>query len=92
MSYVTLFGKSRLNENSVEAFFRWNAFSMHCKCVEEHFQSVLKHCQCVSTEAKCDANPFKKDFQNIVNALGNTDNAFNETAAGCLESFTEPLL
>ena len=26
---VTLFGKSRLNENSVEAFFRCNAFSMH---------------------------------------------------------------
>ena len=43
-------------------------------------------------EAKCDANPFKKHFQNIVNALANTDNAFNETTAGCLESFTEPLL
>ena len=25
--YVTLFGKTRLNENSVVAFFRWNAFS-----------------------------------------------------------------
>ena len=50
--------------------------------VEEHFQCVLKHCHCVSTEAKCVANPFKKHFQNIVNALANTDNAFNETAAG----------
>ena len=89
---VTLFGKSRLNENSVEAFFRCNAFSTHCKCVEEHFQCVFKHCQCVSTEAKCVANPFKKHFQNVVNALANTDNAFNKTAAGCLESFTEPLL
>ena len=83
--YVTLFGKSRLNENSVEAFFRCNAFSTHCKCVEEHFQ-------CVSTEAKCVANPSKKRFQNVVNALANTDNALNEIAAGCLESFTEPLL
>ena len=82
---MTLFGKSRLNENSVEAFFRCNAFSTHCKC-------VLKHCQYVSTEAKCIANPFKKHFQNVVNALANTDNAFNEIAAGCLESFTEPLL
>ena len=90
--YVTLFGKSRLNENSVEAFFRCNAFSTHCKCVEEHFQRVLKHCQCVSTEAKCVANPFKMHFKNVVNALANTDNAFNRTAAGCLESFTEPLL
>jgi len=90
--FVTLFGKSRLNENSVEAFFRCNAFSTHCKCVEEHFQCVLKHCQCVSTEAKCVANPFKKHFQNIVNALANIDNVFNEIAAGCLESFTEPLL
>ena len=27
--FVTLFGKSRLNENSVEAFFRCNAFSTH---------------------------------------------------------------
>ena len=89
---MTLFGKSRLNENSVEAFFRCNAFSTHCKCVEEHFQCVLKHCQCVSTQAKCVANPFKKHFQNVVNALANTDNAFNKTAAGCLESFTEPLL
>ena len=64
----------------------------HCKCVEEHFQCVLKHCQCVSTEAICEANPFKKHFQNIVNALGNTDKAFNETATCCLESFTELLL
>ena len=83
--YVTLFGKSRLNENSVEAFFRCNAFSTHCKCVEEYFQ-------CVSTEGKCVANPFKKHFQNVVNALANNDNAINKTAAGCLESFTEPLL
>ena len=89
---MTLFGKSRLNENSVEAFFRCNAFSMHCKCVEEHFQCVLKHCQCFSTEAKCVANPSKKRFQNVVNALANTDNGFNEIAAGCLESLTEPLL
>ena len=29
VKYVTLFGKSRLNENSVEAFFRCNAFSTH---------------------------------------------------------------
>ena len=64
----------------------------HCKCIGEHFQCVLKHCQCVSTEAICDANPFKKHFQNIVNALGNTDKAFNETATCCLESFTELLL
>ena len=91
-SYVILFGKSRLNENSVEAFFHCDAFSTHCKCVEEHFQWVLKHCQCVSTEAKCIAKPFKKHFQDVVNALANTDNAFNEIAAGCLESFTEPLL
>ena len=90
--FVTLFGKSRLNENSIEAFFRCNAFSMHCKCVEEHFQCVLKHCQCVSTEAKCVANAFKKHFQNVVNALENTDNAFNKTAVVSLESFTEPLL
>ena len=89
---VTLFGKSRLNENSVEAFFRCNAFSTHRKCIEEHFQCVLKHCQCVSTIAKCVANPFKKHFQNFVNALANTDNAFNKTAGGCLESFTEPLV
>ena len=91
-TFVTLFGKRRLNENSVEAFFRCNAFSTHCKCVEEHFQCVLKHCQCISTEVKCVANPFKKHFQNIVNALANIDNVFNEIAAGCLESFTEPLL
>ena len=56
-SIVTLFGKSRLNENSVEAFFRCNAFSTR-KCVEEHFQCILKHCQWVSTKAKCVANPF----------------------------------
>ena len=92
LAFVTLFGKSRLNENTVEAFFRCNAFSTHWKCssthlqcVEEHFQCVLKHCQYVSTEAKCVANPFKKHFQNV-------DNALNKTAAGCLESFTEPLL
>ena len=91
-AYVTLFGKSRLNENSVEAFFRCNAFSTHCKCVEEHFQCVLKHCECVSTEAKCIAYPFKKHFQNVFNALANTDNAFNKTAAGCLESFMELVL
>ena len=90
--FVTLFGKSRLNENSVEAFFRCNAFSTHCKCVEEHFQCVLKHCECVSTEAKCIAYPFKKHFQNVFNALANTDNAFNKTAAGCLESFMELVL
>ena len=89
---VTLFGKSRLNENSVEAFFRCNAFSTHCKCVEEHFQCVLKHCECVSTEAKCIAYPFKKHFQNVFNALANTDNSFNKTAAGCLESFMELVL
>ena len=77
--------ESRLNENSVEAFFRCNAFSTHCKCVEEYFQ-------CVLTEGKCVANPFKKHFQNVVNALANNDNAINKTAAGCLESFTEPLL
>ena len=29
LSFVTLFGKTRLNENSVEAFFRCNAFSAH---------------------------------------------------------------
>ena len=29
ITIVTLFGKSRLNENSVEAFFRCNAFSTH---------------------------------------------------------------
>ena len=58
LAYVTLFGKSRLNENSVEAFFRCNAFSTHCKCVEEHFQCILKHCQCISMKAKCVANPF----------------------------------
>ena len=29
LAFVTLFGKSRLNENSVEAFFRCNAFSTH---------------------------------------------------------------
>ena len=91
LTFVTLFGKSRLDENSVEAFFCCNAFSMHCKCVEEHFQCVLKHWQCVSTEAKCVANPYKKPFSKLCNALANTDNAFNETAAGCLESFTEPL-
>ena len=89
---MTLFGKSRLNENSVEAFFRCNAFSTHCKCVEEHFQCVLKHCECVSTEAKCIAYPFKKHFQNVFNVLANTDNAFNKTAAGCLESFMELVL
>ena len=91
---MTLFGKSRLtgNENSIEAFFRCNAFSMHCKCIEEHFQCVLKHCQCISTEAKGIANAFKKHFQNVVNPLASIENAFNETAAGCLESFTEPLL
>ena len=89
---VTLFGKSRLNENSVEGFLHCNAFSVHCKCVEEHFQCILKHCQCVSTETKCVANPFKRHFQNVVDVFANTDNAFNETAAGCLESFTEPLL
>ena len=65
---------------------------MHCKCVEEHFQCVLKHFQCISTEVKCVANSFKKHFQNVVNALANTDKAFNETAVDCLESFTEPLL
>ena len=53
---------------------------------------MRRKCQCVSTEAKCVANPFKKHFQNVVNALANNDNAFNKTAAGCLESFTEPLL
>ena len=89
---MTLFGKNRLNENSVEAFFRCNAFSTHCKCVEEHFQCVLKHCECVSTEAKCIAYPFKKHFQNVFNALANTDNAFNKTPAGCLESFMELVL
>ena len=89
---MTLFGKSRPNENSVEALFRCNAFSTYCKCVEEHFQCVLKQCQCVSTEATCVANPFKKHFQNVVNASANTDNAFNEIAAGCLESLTQPLL
>ena len=81
---MTLFGKSRLNENSVEAFFRCNAFSTHRKCVEEHFQCVLKHCECVSTEAKCIAYPFKKHFQNVFNALANTDNAFNKTAFGII--------
>ena len=43
-------------------------------------------------EAKCIGIPFQKHFQNIVNALSNTDNTFSETAAGRLESFTEPLL
>ena len=33
-----------------------------------------------------------KSFQNIVNALSNIDNAFNETAMGRLESFIAPLL
>ena len=33
-----------------------------------------------------------KSFQNIVSALSNTDNAFNETAMGRLESFIAPLL
>ena len=40
---------------------------------------------------KCVANAFQNHFQNhfqnIVNALSNTDSAFNETAAGRLESF-----
>ena len=89
---MTLFGKSRLNENSVEAFFRCYAFSTRCKCVEEHFQCVLKHCECVSTEAKCIAYPFKKHFHNVFNVLANTDNTFNKTAAGCLESFMELVL
>ena len=42
-------------------------------------------------EPKCVANPFQNHFQihfqNIVNALSNTDKVFNETVAGRLESF-----
>lgn len=91
---MTLFGKSRLNENSVEAFFRCNAFSTHSKCVEEHFQCVLKHCECVFQRKRNALQIHLKSIiiQNVFNALANTDNAFNETAAGCLESFMELVL
>ena len=37
-------------------------------------------------------DPFQEHFQNIVNALSTTGSAFNETAAGLLESFVELLL
>ena len=42
------------------------------------------------TEMRCKS--ISKSFQNIVNALSNIDNAFNETATGRLESFIAPLL
>ena len=47
---VTLFGKSRLNENSVVAFFH---------CIEEHFHCILKRLQCFSTEPRCMQIHFK---------------------------------
>ena len=63
-TYVTLFGKSRLNENRVEAFFRCDASSRH-QCVEDHFHCVLKCWQCFSTEPKCVANPFQNQFKTL---------------------------
>ena len=60
-SYVTLFGKSRLKQNSVVAFFRYNAF----QCVEEPFYCVLIHWQCFSTEPKCIAKPFQNHFKTL---------------------------
>ena len=42
------------------------------------------------TEMCCKS--ISKSFQNIVNALSNIDNAFNETDTGRLESFIAPLL
>ena len=65
LSIVTLFGKSRLNENSVEAFFRCNAFSTHWKSVEEHFHCVSKHWQRSSTELKCVASPFANHLKTL---------------------------
>ena len=56
---VTLFGKSRLNENSVVAFFHCIAFSTRWKCVEEHFHCILKRLQCFSTEPRCMQIHFK---------------------------------
>ena len=42
------------------------------------------------TEMRCKS--ISKSFQNIVNTVSNTDNAFNETDTGRLESFIAPLL
>ena len=81
--------ENRLNENSVVAFFRWNAFSTHfpLKIIQFRFEMLAMffngtklHCKSIS-----------KSFQNIVNAFWNIDNAFDEMA-GRLESFIEPLL
>ena len=50
-SYVTLFGKSGLNENCVEPFF----IAMHLetlKCIGEHSQCIWKHWQCSPTELR----------------------------------------
>ena len=63
--YVTLFGKSRLNENSVVAFFRCNLFLTRWKCIEEHFHGVLKRWQCFSMELKCVGNPFQNHFKTL---------------------------
>ena len=70
---MTLFGKSRLNENSVVPL-RFETWAMF-------FNRTEMRCKSVS-----------KSFQNIVNALSNTDKAFNETATGRLESFIALLL
>ena len=65
VAYVTLFGKTRLNENSIVAFSRCNAFSTRWKCIEEHFQCVLKRWQCFPMEPKCIGNPFQNHFKTL---------------------------
>ena len=85
---VSLFGKSRLNENSVVVLhYIFNALKMHWRTFPLHFETLAIFLN--RTEMRCKS--ISKSFQNIVNAFSNIDNTFSE-AAGRLESFIEPLL
>ena len=73
--YVTLFGKTRLNEISVEPFLHLNAFSN----VENALEIIFNAFQNVGNVPQRNRNTLKtisKSLQNVCNALSNIDNAF----------------
>ena len=47
--YVTLFGKTGLNENCVEPFFSATHLET-LKCIQKHSQCILKRLECSPTE------------------------------------------
>jgi len=66
LTFVTLFGKSRLDENSVEAFFCCNAFSMHVNALKSISNAFWNIGNAFQRKRNALQIHIKNHFQNVV--------------------------